>query len=106
MKEGEQEKLAEIASLATSLLQLKNQQSQLNEEKALFVRTKCDQVKKKRIEEHRLKSQELDSKEKELTKKTKQLVDELMDTCEDTPFHRALLNILKNLRGKWQTSLL
>lgn len=41
----------------------------------------------------------MDEREKELCRKTNKLVDELMDTCDETPFHQALLNILGNLKG-------
>lgn len=42
---------------------------------------------------------ELEAKERELCKKTNQLVDELVDTCDDTPFHKALIKILGNMKG-------
>ena len=58
-------------------------------------------VKKKRIEEYKQMAKELDAKERELCKRTSQLVDELVDTCEDTPFHKALIKILGNLKGKY-----
>ena len=43
---------------------------------------------------------EMDAKERELCKKTNQLVDELVDTCDETPFHKALIKILGNMKGE------
>ena len=42
---------------------------------------------------------ELDNKERELCKRTNQLIQELVETCENTPFHKALLKILGNMKG-------
>lgn len=64
------------------------------------MRDKCEQVKKRRLEEYKRKSNELDEKERELCRKTNQLVDELVFICDDTPFHKALIKILGNLKGK------
>ena len=52
-----------------------------------------------RLEHYKQMSQELDEKERELCKKTKQLVDDLVATCDDTPFYKALIKILGNLKG-------
>ena len=41
----------------------------------------------------------LDAKERELCKKTNQLVDELVDSCDESPFHKALIKILGNMKG-------
>ena len=81
------------------MLELKIQQTKLNRENLMHLKTKCDQVKKWRIEEYKKKKDCLDEKERELSRKTTQLVEELAATCENTPFHKALLKILGNLKG-------
>lgn len=81
------------------MLDLKKKQKDLNEEKNVNLRTKCEQVKKLRLEAYKQKSNELDAKERELCRKTNQLVDELVAICDDTPFHKALIKILGNLKG-------
>lgn len=51
------------------------------------------------MEVYKEKSLQLDEKERELCRKTNQLVEDLAATCEDTPFHKALIKILKNMKG-------
>ena len=63
------------------------------------MKDKCEEIKKFRMEEHRQKSNDLSEKERALTRKTNQLIDDLMAECEDTPFHKALIRILKNVKG-------
>ena len=63
------------------------------------MKTKCEMVKKMRLQEYKDKTMEMDKKERELCRKTNQLVDELVEACEDTPFQKALLKILGNLKG-------
>lgn len=82
-----------------TLLDLKKKQWDLNAEKTVNLRTKCEMVKKMRLEAYKAKTNELDAKERELCRKTNQLVDELVATCDDTPFHKALIKILGNLKG-------
>ena len=98
--EVEQQKLDEIATVSNSMLELKIQQSTLHQEKIVQLQTNCDRLKKMRLEEYDKTSKELDEKEKELCRKTNQLVQELVSTCDDTPFHKALIKILGNLKGK------
>lgn len=58
-------------------------------------------MKKLQLDEFKAKKSELDEKEKELCRKTNQLVEELASTCDDgTPFHKSLLKVLGNLKGK------
>lgn len=85
--------------MSITMLDLKKKQKDLNEEKNVNLRTKCEQVKKLRLEAYKQKSNELDAKERELCRKTNQLVDELVAICDDTPFHKALIKILGNLKG-------
>ena len=80
-------------------MDLKKQQASLIKERSQQMKSKCDMVKKIRLQQYKDKTQELDKKERELRKKTNQLVDELVDACDDTPFHKALLKILGNLKG-------
>ena len=96
---AEQTKLDTIAEMSITLLELKKKQSDLNAEKSVHLRTKCELVKKMRLDAYRQKANELDAKERELCRKTNQLVDELVAICDDTPFHKALLKILGNLKG-------
>ena len=99
LREVESRKLDEIETISINMLELKIQQTKLNKEKLVQLKTKCDQVKKMRVEEYRKKKSALDDKERELSRKTTQLVEELAATCEDTPFHKSLLKILGNLKG-------
>lgn len=41
----------------------------------------------------------MDEKERELCRRTTELVDNLADSCDETPFNKALLQILGNLKG-------
>ena len=86
--------------MSSSLLELKKKHSALLLEQSQQMKTKCDMVRKRRLLEYKEKSQQLDLKEKELCKRTNQLVDELVATCDETPFHKALIKILNNLKGK------
>lgn len=81
-------------------MELKKKHSQLLEQKTSEIINNGNMIKKFRIEEYRKRSQQLDEKERELCRKTTKLVDELVDTCDETPFHRALIKILGNLKGK------
>ena len=81
------------------MLDLKKKQKDLNDEKAVHLRTKCELIKKMRLASYKEKSDALDAKERELCRKTNQLVDELVAECDDTPFHQALIKILGNLKG-------
>ena len=85
--------------MSSSLLDLKKKHSALILEKSQQMKTKCDMVRKSRLQQFNHKSQELDKKERELCRRTKQLVDELVSTCDNTPFHKALIKILSNLKG-------
>ena len=73
--------------------------TQILEEGSAHLKDKCEMVKKKRIEQYKQMAIALDAKERELCKKTNQLVDKLADTCDDTPFHKALIKILGNMKG-------
>lgn len=99
MKEVENIKLDEIEAISTNMLELKIQQAKLEKERIVQLKNKCDQVKQLRIENYRRRKTDLDEKERELSRKTTKLVQELAATCEDTPFHKALLKILGNLKG-------
>ena len=99
MQEVEQKKLDEISLLSASLVELRKRQGQLDDERNNLMKEKCDRVRKIRLEEYKGKSNDLDEKEKELILKTNQLADELVNTCDKTPFHQALINILGNLKG-------
>ena len=90
----------QISQLSSDLLTLKVKKSKIHKESSAHLKTKCDIVKKNRIDQYKKMSTELDAKERELCKKTNQLVDELVATCGDTPFHKALIKILRNLKGK------
>ena len=63
------------------------------------MKEKCDRQKRMSMEEYKGKTAEMDEREKELCQKTNKLVDELVDTCGDTPFHKALIELLRNLKG-------
>ena len=99
MKEIENKKLDDIESISNNMLELKIQQAKLEKERIVQLKNKCAQVKQLRIDDYRKRKTDLDEKERELSRKTTQLVAELAATCEDTPFHKALLKILSNLKG-------
>ena len=99
MKEIENKKLDDIESISNNMLELKIKQAKLEKERIVQLKNKCDQVKKLRIEDYRKRKTDLDEKERELSRKTTQLVEELAATCDNTPFHKALLKILGNLKG-------
>lgn len=63
------------------------------------MKEKCMRLKKLRMEDYKQQSMKMDEKERELRRKTNQLVDDLVKTCDDTPFHNALIQILGNLKG-------
>lgn len=81
------------------MLELKKRQGQLAQEKSNLLKEKCDRSKKQRIEQYKRQTAEIDEKERELCRKTNQLVEELVNTCDDTPFHKALIQILSNMKG-------
>ena len=85
--------------MSSSLIDLKKKQSVLLLERSQQMKTKCDIVRNTRIQQYKEKSQDLDQKERELCRKTNQLVDELVSTCGDTEFHKALIKVLSNLKG-------
>lgn len=95
----EQEKLDQICNQSASLIELKERQCQLEIEKTIILKDKCEKLRNIRILENRSKSMEMDEKERELCRQTNLLVDELMDTCDDSPFHKALIDILGNFKG-------
>lgn len=105
IQEAESQKLDTISELSSRLLDLKKTHSWLLEQKVKNLKTKCHRLKKVRIEEYKAKSNELDEKEREICRKTTKLVDELASTCDDTPFHKALLKILENLKGKLRNKI-
>lgn len=100
MQEAESEKLDQISSISSSLLELKKRYSKLAEEKENLMRDKLIRLKKNRIEEHKQKASQLDEKERELCRRTNELVDKLLKTSDDSPFHRALMDVLGNMKGK------
>lgn len=99
LQEVEQQKLDKISSLSANLIELKKRQLRLEDERNNLMKEKCSRLKKLKLEEHRGKTTEADEKEKELCRKTNQLVNEVVDACDDTPFHNALIEILGNLKG-------
>ena len=100
LQDVEQNKLRNISELCSCLLDLKQKQRKLEEERTIQLQTKCDMVKKMRIEEYKQKSNELGEKEKELCMKTNKIVDELVALCDDSPFHKSLIKTLGNMKGK------
>lgn len=101
LQDEEHAKLNKIAELSNSIIELKKKQGYLNEEHSTRMKTKCEVIKKMRIDAYKKKKKELDEKERELCRKTNLLVDELVATCDDTPFHKALIKILRNLKGNF-----
>lgn len=100
MEEAENNKLEKISAISATLLELKKRHGRLAEEKENLMREKFLKLKRSRLEEYRQKAADMDEKEKELCRKTNELLDDLIQTCDDTPFQRALVEILGNLRGK------
>ena len=103
LHEVEQKKLDQISILSSNLLELKKRQSQLEVEKNNLMKEKCERQRKIRLEEYHGKTAQMDEKERELCRKTNQLVDELVEICDNTPFHNALIQILGNLKGIYMT---
>ena len=97
--EVEQEKLDKISSLSSTLLDLKKRQSKLQSEKNKIMKDKCSRLKKLSQEEQKGKKTEMDEKEKELCRNTNKLVDEFINTCDDSAFNKALVHILGNMKG-------
>lgn len=85
--------------MSNALMDLKKKQSSLLVERTSQMKNKSEIVRKMRLQEYKDKSRELDERERDLCQKTKELVDELVSASDDTPFHRALIKILKNLKG-------
>lgn len=99
LQEVEQKKLDEISSLSTSMLELKKRQSQLADEHNNLMKEKCSQLKNLRLAEYKGKAKEMDEKERDLCRRTNELVDDVVSKCDDTPFHKALIEILGNFKG-------
>lgn len=85
--------------MSSCVLDIKKKQASLSAERTLRMKTKLETIKKKRLEEYNMKTNAMNEKEKALCRKTNQLVDELVLACDDTPFHKALVKILGNLKG-------
>ena len=103
LQDIENEKLDRISSLSSSLLDLKKRQGQLAIERDKLIQEKCQRLKVMRMEEHKRKTADIDEKERELCRKTNELVDEFVRSCDKTPFHTALIQILGNLKGTFIT---
>lgn len=71
----------------------------MEEEINIKIKTKCEMLKKMKMEEYKQKSNDLDDKERELCRKTNQLVDKLLAVCDKSPFQKALLKLLSNMKG-------
>lgn len=99
LQEAEGRKLDEISNMSGSLLDLKKKKSAILSERSKNMQTKSDMVKKLRLEEYKQKSKDLDDRERDLCRKTNQLVDEFVATCDNSPFHKSLIKILNNLKG-------
>lgn len=56
-----------------------------------------------RLEEYKQKSIEMDEKERALCRHTNKLIDQLVDCSDGTPFQKALIQILGNMKGKFNT---
>ena len=95
----ELEKLNKISEMSGDIIDLKKKRSALIAEKTIEMKNKSEKMKKQRLMQYKEKAKELDEKERNLCRKTNQLVDELVSTCDDTPFHKALIKILRNLKG-------
>lgn len=85
--------------MSNALIDLKKKQSSLIADQTSQMRNKSEIVRKLRLQEYKDKSKELDEKERDLCHKTNQLVDELVSASDDTPFNKALIKILRNLKG-------
>lgn len=94
------EKLDQIASLSSSLVDLKTRQEKLEQEKNRLAKEKCQKLKEMKMADFNQKSMDMDEKERELCRKTNKLVDDFLSKCDDSPFHKALIHILNNLKGK------
>lgn len=95
----ELEKMDQISALSTSLFELKKRQRQLSEEKEVLMKEKWERLKKLRILQFKNRNSDMDEREREQCRKTNQLLDEFVSTCDGTPFHNALIQILSNMKG-------
>lgn len=100
MEEVEQEKLDKISTLSVSLLDLKKSLKKLENDKNTLMHEKCSRMKKLRQEDYNRKTTDMDEKEKELCRRTNQLVDDLVEACDESRFNKALVQVLRNLKGK------
>lgn len=97
--EVEQEKLKNLLELSSCLNDLKTKQNKMEVERTIQMKTKCEMMKNMRLEEFKQKSNTMSEKEKELCQKTNRLLDELVAACDDSPFHKALIKVLGNMKG-------
>lgn len=88
-----------ISDVSNSLLELKKKKSALLQERNNHMKTKCDMVKKKRLEEYKQKNKDLDDAERNLCRKTNQLMQELVSASDESPFNKSLIKILGNMKG-------
>lgn len=105
LQNEENEKLDKISAMSNCIIDLKKHQAKLVAEKDSLVKEKCLRLKKMRMEEHKQKTSELDEKERELCRQTNQLVDDFINTSDNTPFHNALVHILGNLKGTLKNTI-
>ena len=80
-------------------MDLRKKHANLLVERSKQMKTKSDMVRNRRLQEYKDKSNDYDKKERELCRKTNQLVDELVSICDDSPFQKALIKSLRNLKG-------
>ena len=105
LQEVEQGKLDKISSLASSLLELKKKQCELANEKNNLMKEAFEKQKSLRLKEYQEQSVEMDEREKELCKKTNQLLADLVSTSDESPFNKALIQILGNMKGTFNYCL-
>ena len=95
----EQENLEKISSLSACLLELKSKLSQLENEKDILLQEKCYRMKKLKQHEYNGKTSDMDERERELCRSTNRLVEEFVNSCDQTPFNKALVHVLGNMKG-------
>lgn len=100
LQDAELEKLNRISTMSASMIDLKKKHSSLMEEIVRLMKKKDEIEKNRKMQKYKEQNQKLDEKERELCRKTNQLLQELASCSDESPFNKALINLLGNMKGK------
>ena len=85
---------------------MKEKKTVVLKEKEQLVKEKSEINKVLKLNENKIRNRELNERERDLSRKTNKLFDELASTCDDSPFNKALLKLLGNMKGNFILFLL